>query len=242
METTTEMPQDQSPSLGSLAAALAKAQGEMTAAKKANLLSTPQFKSKYADLASIWEACRAALSKNGLSVIQRVSNHPDGICVRTRLLHASGEWMESSLVVPIAQRTAQSIGSSITYARKYALQATVGVAADDDDDGQAATEAAPNGNAPPPTGKKSAPVSASAKRTSEAREKLGVSEPRQEPLSVGGAPAHSDDEALELIAQEFGITKGRVLLRAKGILGKTSGFTAQDLETLRTAIKAVPPQ
>lgn len=66
--------------------------------------------------------------------------------------------------------------------------------------------------------------------------------PAPEEMSVAGAPAHNDDEALELLSEEFGISKGRVTLRAKGILGKTAGFTQEEIETLRAAIRAVPPQ
>jgi hypothetical protein len=160
------LPFDQSPSIGALAAALAKAQGEMSSAKKDS--TNPHFKSKYADLASVWDACRAALSKNGLSVVQRVSMRADGVAVKTRLMHASGEWLEDELVVPIAQRTAQSIGSSITYARRYALAAITGVAADDDD-GNEATAAAPKDE-----GRREAPrqIAAKQSRTDEAKEKL----------------------------------------------------------------------
>lgn len=170
---------DQSPTLGALAAALAKAQGEMSAAKKDSL--NPHFKSKYADLASTWEACRAALSKNGLSVVQRVSMRAEGVSVRTRLLHASGEWMEDELVVPLAQRTAQGIGSSVTYARRYALQAMVGVAADDDD-GNEATAAAPKDE-----GKREAPRQQAAKtsRTEEAKAKLAKPSAWQRIVELG---------------------------------------------------------
>lgn len=236
-QSTLPLPkEEQSPSLGALAAALAKAQGEMSAAAKDKL--NPHFKSKYADLASTWDACRTALSKNGLCVVQRVSDHKDGISVRTRLMHSSGEWMESTLVVPIAQRTAQAIGSSVTYARRYALQAMVGVAADDDD-GNDATAAAPaNSDAPPPTGKRTGNAGVKAQLSAKTS-KL----PAQGEMVVGQSPANTDEEALDLLAEEFGLNRTRVMLRARGILnGKTSGFTQDDINAIRGALQAVPPQ
>lgn len=64
--------------------------------------------------------------------------------------------------------------------------------------------------------------------------------PRQAELAVGSAPANNDDEALELLAQEFDMTKARIQLRARGILNKTAGFTQEDINTLRAALQAVP--
>lgn len=146
--------------INELAAALAKAQGEMGHAVKD--ATNPHFKSNYADLASVWDACRAAFSKNGLSVTQPTTNAPEGVTVVTLLMHASGQWIKSELTLPVAQRTAQAYGSAITYGRRYGLAAAAGVAADDDD-GNAATAAAP------------ATRPASSSRTSAAKEKLKAS-------------------------------------------------------------------
>lgn len=153
-----------SESINELAAALAKAQGEIKSAAKDS--TNPHFKSKYADLASVWDACRAALSKNGLAVAQITATTEAGkVRVTTTLLHSSGQWIEGELDVKPGQDTAQGIGSTITYCRRYALAAMVGVAPDDDDDGYAASER-PNGvkpiarapvppqtSAPPPEGR-----------------------------------------------------------------------------------------
>lgn len=150
--------------IGELATALAKAQGEIKTAAKDS--TNPHFKSKYADLASVWDACRAALSKNGLAVAQITATTDTGkVRVTTTLLHSSGQWIEGELDVKPGQDTAQGIGSTITYCRRYALAAMVGVAPDDDDDGNAASER-PNGvkptarapvppqtSAPPPEGR-----------------------------------------------------------------------------------------
>ena len=126
--------------IGELAKALAAAQGEMTAASKDG--TNPHFKSRYATLASVWDAIRGPLSRNGLSVSQ-VLETPDagpGVIVRTILLHTSGQWICSRYVMPIPDKlTPQAVGSAITYARRYALSAIVGIAPDDDDDGNAAS-------------------------------------------------------------------------------------------------------
>lgn len=120
--------------IGELAAALAKAQGAMKAAVKD--ATNPHFGSRYADLASVWEACRAPLSTAQLAVIQQTRMGPEGMELVTTLAHSSGQWVRSSIPVRAARPDPQSVGSALTYARRYALAAMVGVAPDDDDDGQ----------------------------------------------------------------------------------------------------------
>lgn len=124
-------------SVGALAAALAKAQAEIQHAKED--ATNPHFKSKYATLASIWNACRAQLSKNGLAIVQKVSGAGDNkATVTTKLIHVSGEFEESSLTVQAMDAKPQSLGSAITYARRYGLAAMVGVAPSEDDDAEIA--------------------------------------------------------------------------------------------------------
>lgn len=124
--------------MGALAAALAKAQGLIKGASKDR--TNPHFGSKYADLASVWEACRAALSANGLAVVQTTTTDAEGsVSLRTLLLHAGGASIEGLYPIRPQQPTPQGYGSAITYARRYALAAMVGVAPDDDDDGNAAS-------------------------------------------------------------------------------------------------------
>jgi hypothetical protein len=128
-----------SPEIGKLAEALAKAQGAIEGARRDS--SNPFFKSKYADLASVWDACRKALSENSLSVIQTTDSAvdiPDSVIVDTRLCHSSGEWIQGRLVMKPVKADPQGIGSCLTYARRYALSAMVGIAPEDDD-GNAAT-------------------------------------------------------------------------------------------------------
>ncbi len=126
METTT----------GNLAKALLKAQQEMgTAIKDAN---NPFFKSKYADLNSIREACMPALNKHGIVVLQPTVVEGGKNYVKTLLLHESGESMEClTEIIFNKQNDAQAQGSGITYARRYGLQSFVNVGADDDDGNKA---------------------------------------------------------------------------------------------------------
>lgn len=127
--------------INELSAALAKAQGEIKPASKDT--ANTFFKTKYATLASCWDACRVALASNGLAVIQspRLKHESEDhwlVELETRLTHASGQWIEDVLSVPVSKLDAQGVGSASTYARRYSLCAFVGVAPDDDDDGESA--------------------------------------------------------------------------------------------------------
>jgi len=129
------------------AAALAKAQGEITGATKDK--TNPHFKSNYADLASVRAACSDALSKNGIAVIQSPGTTEGGdVEVTTLLIHASGQWIENTFAAKPMKLDAQSIGSVITYLRRYGLSAMVGVAPEDDD-GETAAVRGTNGDRTP---------------------------------------------------------------------------------------------
>lgn len=130
-----------SQSIAELAKALVKAQKVITAAPKESL--NPHFGSKYADLASVWSACRGPLTENGLAITQFTSADQTSVTVTTLLLHESGEYLESSLTLKPQQFTPQGMGSAITYGRRYSLAAIVGVVADEDDDGERASSEAP---------------------------------------------------------------------------------------------------
>lgn len=132
---------NQSQTIGALAAALAKAQGQILGARKD--AANPFFKTKYADLASVWDACRAALSQNGLAVIQTTRPTTDCLTLITTLAHASGEWISGELSMKPVKIDPQSAGSCLTYLRRYSLAAICGVApSDSDDDGNAASQPA----------------------------------------------------------------------------------------------------
>jgi ERF superfamily len=126
---------NQSTTIGKLAEALSKAQGQIEGARKDS--KNPFFKSSYADLESVWTACRKHLSENGLAVIQTTEGTPESICLVTTLVHTSGEWMRGVLPICPIKHDPQSIGSALTYARRYSLASIVGVC-QTDDDGEAA--------------------------------------------------------------------------------------------------------
>ncbi len=123
--------------INEISKAMANAQGEMEPALKSS--KNPFFKSNYADLAAIMESIKVPLKKNDLSVWQDVITNEKGISVCTMVSHSSGQWIEfGPLEIALAKRDAQSVGSAITYAKRYALSAAVGVVSDNDDDGEAA--------------------------------------------------------------------------------------------------------
>lgn len=134
-----EIPQSRSRELDKLAAALAKAQGEIEGAIKDK--SNPAFRSKYADLGAVWDAIREPFSKNGLSVVQFPRRDGNSVEVETILLHASGQWMSGTFSVPTAKQDAHGFGSATTYARRFSLSAVCGVAPVDDDGNAAAGKA-----------------------------------------------------------------------------------------------------
>jgi hypothetical protein len=127
-----------------IAKAMAKAQAtiENPAKDKVN----PHFKSKYADLAAGLDCIRPALSANGIAIFQATEVIDDGVILRTRLAHMSGQWIESTYPVSKFAKH-QEMGAALTYAKRQALFALVGVCGDEDDDGNEAqktdTRAAP---------------------------------------------------------------------------------------------------
>jgi len=125
------MSENQSTEIKDLAAALAKAQAEIKPAKKDT--DNPFFKSKYADLASVQDACMSHLTKNGLSVVQTIQYVGTETLLVTTLLHTSGQWVRSTAPVKPTKNDPQGLGSALTYMRRYSLAALVGVAQEDDD-------------------------------------------------------------------------------------------------------------
>lgn len=139
-----------SDSIKELSKALIKAQSEIRVAVYD--ASNPHFKSRYASLGSVVEACKEALNKNGIVFIQ--GSHADKdlpkmVCVTTRLIHSSGEYLEDTIAVPYVQDTPQALGSSLTYARRYGLSSLLGIVSDEDDDGNSGSVEAPKPLDPP---------------------------------------------------------------------------------------------
>lgn len=122
-----------------LAPAVIKAQGLIEGAIKDS--NNPHFKSKYADLSSVWAAIKPALQACGLGVLQPLVEAPAGhVGVNTILVHESGQTLSSTSFIPFRDATnPQAAGSAITYARRYALSSLLGVCPEDDD-GNTATK------------------------------------------------------------------------------------------------------
>jgi hypothetical protein len=137
-----------STTIGALAAALAKAQAQLRNASKD--AENPHYKSRYASLAAVLDAAREPLAAHGLAVTQLPSLAGSEVSIETILLHASGEWLSSTLLVPTSKRDAQGIGSAISYGRRYALAAMIGLA-QADDDAEEATQPTKNPPRPPET-------------------------------------------------------------------------------------------
>ncbi len=143
---------NQSESINELATALAKAQADIRNAEEDK--SNPHFRSKYATLASIWDACRGPLTKNGLSITQTPVVEDGKFNLITVLMHSSGQWIKSSFPITLSAKI-QEVGSQITYIRRYTLSSICGVAPgevlEDDDDGEKAMsrKGADKQNAPP---------------------------------------------------------------------------------------------
>lgn len=99
--------------------------------------SNPFFKSKYASLSAILDAITDPLNESGLSFCQFPSGEHG---LTTILMHTSGEWISSEYSMRPSKDDPQGVGSAITYQRRYALAAILGLNIDEDDDGNAASK------------------------------------------------------------------------------------------------------
>lgn len=126
---------NKSESIKELAIALCKFQGAVEKIKKTT--TNPFFKSKYANLADILDIIRQPLFENGLSFVQFPKGNHE---LETMLMHTSGEWMSETYEMTPTKNDPQGLGSVITYQRRYALGAILGLNIDEDDDGNKASE------------------------------------------------------------------------------------------------------
>lgn len=132
-----------SESIAQLAKSLSIAQGAMKGAVKD--AQNPFFKANYSDLASIIDAIKAPFSANGLSYVQLTDTTPEGlVSIETVLMHSSGEWISCSLAQKPLKSDPQSMGSLVSYLRRYTLQAISGVPSVDDDGNAATHQTAPH--------------------------------------------------------------------------------------------------
>jgi hypothetical protein len=121
----------QSEEINELADALSKAQGLIEGASKDS--KNPFFKSSYADLHSVMACAREPLASNGLSVVQPTQVIDGQLCLITMIMHKSGQWIKSVMPLVLAKNDPQSVGSSLTYFRRYCYASLCGVAQMDDD-------------------------------------------------------------------------------------------------------------
>jgi hypothetical protein len=124
-----------------IATALAKAQANMGKALKQT--PNPHFRTKYADLGSVMDACLPALNEAGIALIQPTGENEHGRFVETILIHGeSGEQLSCRVPLIVSKNDMQGYGSAVTYARRYGLMSMAGIAPEDDD-GNAAAKAPP---------------------------------------------------------------------------------------------------
>lgn len=129
---------EQSESIANLAAALVASQLKFTAVPKT--ADNPFFKSKYADLAALKGAADPIINKEGLAVTQFLGFDGTSDLLTTRLIHVSGEWMQSTNRLFLNKQDSQGHGSATTYAKRYAYGAILGLVAEEDDDGNKASQ------------------------------------------------------------------------------------------------------
>jgi hypothetical protein len=127
---------EHSPDITELAKALIAVQGEVDGVKKDAV--NPHFRNRYASLESVIDTARPALQRNGVAFTQAPGALVDGaIEVTTMLVHSSGQWMRSTVHMPLSKKDAQGAGSAITYGCRYSLMAALGLPAVDDDGDEA---------------------------------------------------------------------------------------------------------
>lgn len=170
---------EHSETLNELGAALAAAQGEYPTIEKDKEVEVAtrtggKYTYKYADLSTVVETCKGINAGHGLSVVQV----PGWDMVNTQhtlvtmLLHSSGQWVSEEMKLTVEDNKQQTHGSALTYARRYAYCAILGIVADVDDDGKGAQSAADDKGTRP----MAAPASGTAKKPSGTTKKAAAKE------------------------------------------------------------------
>jgi hypothetical protein len=192
-----------SDTIDALCAAFVAAQAEFPAVPKETRGQVGNAVRMYADLATVIETLQPVLAKHGLGYVQfPATSGPGHVAVTTRLLHTSGQWMEDELAMP-AGNGAQGVGSAITYSRRYALLAVLGVATEDDDGAAAST--APKGRQKPAQAPTQPP-------------------PATTPPGDGAAPTENQRKKMHACFNEAGIAeRADRLAYAAAIVGREIG-------------------
>lgn len=147
LTTKAARPFNASDEVKDLFAALSKAQSKIEGAKKDS--NNPYFKSKYADLASCWDAVREPLAQNDLAIAQIPTAGTETVTVVTVLTHKTGQWISNTVELKPTKADPQGCGSAMTYARRYGLMAICGIAPEDDDGNGASAQKTSAQNRPP---------------------------------------------------------------------------------------------
>jgi len=232
-----------SPTVAKIADALAKAHLNYGALVASQVADAEKYKYRYADLAGVLAAVQPALAKSGIAIVQSVSmtRPPNSsglvVAVETRFIHASGEWIATTLKLPSTETAPQKVGSLTTYLRRYGLLA-LSACASEDDDGAQAQEAAtpkPQRTAPPKTQPTTAkpvtkPVNATPPPEQRARDAAHVAEtlaPTREVYEAAGggtvAPITAKDRGLLFkVAKEQGLNETQVKQLIFALWGYTS--------------------
>ena len=148
---------NKSENIAALAAALVKAQAQMSGAKKT--AKNPFFKSTYANLEEVIHCVKEPFADNDLAFVQFPITGEDRAGVETIIMHSSGEWVSSEFTLKCVKHDPQGMGSAITYARRYGLQSAAGIPSEDDDANAATQKAAPVNDKAPIKAETSAPCS-----------------------------------------------------------------------------------
>ena len=146
---------NRSDDINELATALSKAQGEMKPSSKSG--TNPFFKHSYATFDDVLESVKKPLADNGLAFMQMIDKNEDGQILISLLMHGSGQWISSTTALNVfaekGTNALQDIGKAITYMKRYALSAMLGVSSDEDDDGDSAKGKVAQKPAPKPAQK-----------------------------------------------------------------------------------------
>ncbi len=212
-----------SESITNIAKALSNVQAEIQNPK--NTARNPFYSSSYAPLNDILNDVRPLLSKHGLAVMQAPSGDGDTISVTTLLLHTSGEWIETCpLSLKADKPTAQGGGSAITYARRYALSAVLGISSEDDDDGNHASGEKKGAKTEQATTPSSATGNATTDKPAASTDKISKPQAkRMFALSGGNA------DIVRSVISEYGYTRSEDIPKAEyeEICGKVTDMAAK---------------
>jgi hypothetical protein len=226
-----------SDSIADLAAALVKARPTFKTVTKghtATVASTKgTYKYTYSTLDDLYDATVAALSACGLVTLQNIETTRDGVSVSTLLMHASGQFLHFDAVSLPSGSTPQSVGSAITYARRYSLQAALGLAAEEDDDGQqAAQKPAPKPTATRQAGPPTEPTPPAPTRLTPSAEAVISDAQRKRLWAIAKGKDWTDEDIKKLLATKGYTSSKEIRVRDYDALVKAveTGEIADDAD------------